>query len=109
MLRESYMASMWLAHSYGNTSPARYDRLRQTAEDHVMAWVVDHEPAGLQAGPGTMPRVACSKVLDADRAQVDVSIPAPTPAVPWRELMARFLYVESSEHIERLPPLSPAA
>lgn len=104
MLRESYAASMWLAYGYVNSSPAKLDRLRRTAEDHVMAWVADHEPA-----TGVAPRVAGSKVLDADRVQVDVEMPGPAAAVPWRDLIARFLYVGSEDRIERLSPLSAAA
>ena len=89
MLRESYFASMWLAHGYVNTSPARLDRLKHLAEEHVMAWVADHEPAN-----GTAPRVECTKVLDLDHVEVDVAILA---------RIQRFLYTLSENRIESLP------
>ena len=91
MLRESYMASMWLAHGYMNSSPVKLDRLRQTAEDHVMAWVADHEPA-----TGAAAQVACSKVLDADRVEVDVTL-------PLSQRILRYLYTLSENRIDPMP------
>lgn len=90
MLRESYFASMWLAHGYVNNSPSRLERARREAEDQVMAWVADHEPAS-----GVAPQIACSKVLDSDRVEVDVA---------WPERIRRFLCTLSARRIERLAP-----
>ena len=104
MLRESHSASMWLAYGYSKTSPAHLNRLRQTAEEHVMDWVSGQR--GLYEPP---PRVACSKVLDQDRVEVEVALPPSGKSYPWRERMARFLYVLSQDRIEPLAPLAPAA
>ncbi len=94
MLRESYMASMWLAHGYVNSSPAHLDRLRRQAEETVLTWVSDHEPTPVPA------QIACTKVLDSDRVEVDVSIV---------DRIRRFLYTLSENRIDRLPPLNAAA
>lgn len=104
MLRESYMASMWLAYGQMGSNPEHLNRLRETAEAHVMAWV-----AGQENSAGSTARVACSKVLDKDRVEVEVALPPSSTTYPWRERVARFLYVLSQDRIEPLPPLPSAA
>ena len=102
MLREAYMASMWLAYGYTNSSPENLDSLRQTAEEQVLDWVSGqrglYEPA---------PRVACSKVLDQDRVEVEVALPPSAKQYPLVERIARFLFVLSQHRIEPLAPAAP--